>query len=128
MPIFFPSTPSKYFERRLYARYRAQTTKEDLWASQYYFLKNMAKQLIDEYLINTTAPARVRVHSLMTYNSGQDDASDTFCRQEKTTMANHIAGKNITDEVVWCDGLNCSLDFPVDMAKWTANALTGLGL
>jgi len=99
-----------------------------LWASQYYFLKDMVKQPIDKYLVNTTAPARVRVHSLMTYNSGQDDASNTFYRQEKMKMVNHIAGKNITDEVVWCDGVDCSLDFPVDMAEWTANALIGLGI
>lgn len=128
MPIFFPSTPTVYFDKKLYARYRAQTLKEDLWASQYYFLKDMAKQPINNFLVNTTAPALTEVHSLMTYNSGQDDASNTFYRQEKLKMVNHIAGKDITDQVIWCDGKDCSLDFPVDKAKWTADALISLGI
>ena len=90
----------------------------------------MATQpILNDYLTSTPAPLDTNIHALMTYNSGYDDASNLFYRQQKMDLLGKIAGKKVNeDEVVWCDDETCSLDFPVDMAVWTANALMGLGI
>ncbi|KAK6000562.1 hypothetical protein QM012_003808 [Aureobasidium pullulans] len=128
LPIFIPSNPTGYFDASLYPDYNAQSRKENLWANQYFSLKQMAAEPINEYLVNTAVPEGIYVKSLMTYNSGTDPASDEFYRQEKLSMLNHIAGRNVTDEVIWCAEEGCSLSFPVSMPAWTANSLMALGI
>lgn len=99
-----------------------------MWANQYFGLKQMAAKPINSYLVNTTAPGRMEVKALMTYNAGTYPASDEFYRQEKFGMLSHIAGKNVTDEVIWCAEAGCSLSFPVNMPSWTAHSLMALGI
>lgn len=99
-----------------------------MWAAQLVGLKKMAGKPINNYLVNTTVPEGIDVKALMTYNSGTDPASDEFYRQEKLGMLNHIAGEDITEEVIWCSGDGCSLSFPVNMPCWTARSLIALGI
>lgn len=99
-----------------------------MWANQYFGLRQMAANTIDKYLVNTTVPEGITIGALMTYNAGTDPASDEFYRQEKLGMLNNIAGKNVTDNVVWCAEDGCSLSFPVNMPSWTAHSLMALGI
>lgn len=99
-----------------------------MWAAQLFGLKKMARGPINNYLSNTTVPEGMEVKALMTYNAGIDPASDEFYREEKLDMLNHIAGKNVTEEVIWCAGDGCSLSFPVNMPSWTARSLMVLGI
>lgn len=108
--------------------YNAQSRKENMWASQYFGLRQMAAEPLNKYLVNTTVPRGMATGALMTYNAGTDSASDQFYRQEKLGMLNHIAGRNVTDEVIWCAEDRCSLSFPVDMPSWTARSLMALGM
>lgn len=108
--------------------YLAQSRKENMWANQYFGLRQMAAEPINKYLVNTTVPEGMTVSALMTYNVGTDLASDVFYRQEKLGMLNHIAGRNVTDEVIWCVDDGCSLSFPVNMPSWTAHSLMALGV
>lgn len=108
--------------------YDAQSRKENMWANQYFGLRQMAAGSVNKYLVNTTVPGGISVSALMTYNAGTDPASDEFYPQEKLSMLNHIAGKNVTDEVIWCAEDGCSLSFPVNMPSWTAHSLMALGI
>lgn len=131
MPIFIPANSTGYFDQSLYQRYRAQGMKEDLWAYQYYSLRSELSIPINDYLINTTVPTGMGVHAIMTYNAGSptnDNASNNFYRETKLSMANHIAGGNLSSPVVWCKDTNCSMLFPVNSPGWTANALISLGI
>jgi hypothetical protein len=128
MPIFIPSNSTGYYNPSTYQMYRAQSLKENMWASQYYGLRQMAAKSIDGYLTNTAAPKGMNVKAIMTYNAGTDPSSDQFYQREKLGMLNHIAGRNVTDEVIWCAGDTCSLDFPVNMPAWTAHSLIALGI
>jgi len=131
MSVFNPANSTGYFDQSLYARYRAQGMKENIWAYQYYSLIDQAASPIDEYLANTTAPEAMGVYALMTYNAGSpstNEPSNEFYRKTKLSMANHIAGGNLTLPVVWCTNANCSLSFPVNNPVWTASALISLGI
>jgi hypothetical protein len=131
MPVFIPANSTGYYDQSLYPRFRAQGMKEDIWAMQYYLLLQEASTSIDNYLINTIAPDGIDVYAVMTYNAGNpttDIASDDFYRKTKLDMANHIAGGNLSEPVVWCNTSDCSLSFPVNKPEWTANALMDLGI
>lgn len=131
MPVLNTGNPTGYFDQSLYPRYQAQGMKEAMWAYQYYSLVDEASSSIDNYLANTTAPAGMRVYAIMTYNAGNpptDNASNEFYRETKLTMANHIAGGNLSSPVVWCVNANCSMSLPVNSPIWTANALMSLGI
>jgi hypothetical protein len=126
MPVFIPANSTGYFDQSLYPRYRAQGMKESMWAYQYYSLLDEVSSSIDNYLVNTTTPTGMGVYALITYNSG--NPSNDFYREAKLSMANHIAGGNLSSPVVWCEYVNCSLSFPVNNPIWTANALMSLGI
>lgn len=131
MPIFVPANSTGYYDQSLYQRYRAQGMKEDMWAYQYYSLLEMATSPIDDYLATTSAPRGVGVHTIMTYNArspNTDNASNDFYRETKLQMVNHIAGGTLSSPVVWCKDVDCSLLFPVNKPRWTANALMSLGI
>ncbi|KAG9514308.1 hypothetical protein KCV07_g8180, partial [Aureobasidium melanogenum] len=100
LPIFIPANSTGYFDASLYPMYNAQSRKENMWANQYFGLRQMAAESINKYLVNTTVPEGMTISALMTYNAGTDPASDGFYRQEKLGMLNNIAGKNVTDNVV----------------------------
>jgi hypothetical protein len=125
MPIFLPMNVSNYFDATLYPRYYAQSLKEDFWASQYYLIRFMASQNINSYLVDTVVPAPVQTYAIITEHSQTDNASDVFYREEKVRIANHIAGGKASG-FTWCTDADCSLDFPVKKAEWTAKALVEL--
>jgi len=131
MPVFIPDNSTGYFDQSLFPRHRAQGMKEDMWAYQYYELIRQASSSIDNYLVNTTVPAGMKVYALMTFDSGGptgDAASNNFTRETKLDMVNHIAGGNLSASVVWCSSPDCSLSFPVNKPGWTADALMSLGI
>jgi hypothetical protein len=128
MPVFNPGNSTGYFDQSLYSRYRAQGMKEDFWAYQYYELIHEESTSIDNYLVTATVPKGMEVYSVMTYNAGSDDASNAFYRETKLDMVNHIAGGNLSSPVVWCNDTDCSLSFPVNKPRWTAQALISLGI
>lgn len=115
-------------DQSLYARYRAQGMKDNIWAYQYYALVTEAASSIDSYLANTIAPEGMGVYALMTYYDSTDEASDELYRKTKLNMADYVAGRNLTAPVVWCKMSNCSLSFPVNNSTWTASALINLGI
>lgn len=131
MPILNPANSTGYFDQSLYPRYLGQSMKAYMWAYQYYSLVHEASSPIDTFLVNTTAPSGMGVYALMTSNSGNpptDNDSNDFYRKTKLSMANHIAGGNLSSPVIWCEDRNCSMSFPVNNPVWTANALMSLGI
>jgi hypothetical protein len=128
MTVFIPRNSTGFFEKSLYPRFRAQGMKEDMWASQYYALRDMAATSIDTYLTTTSVQSNIPVHAIMTFNAGTNADGNEFYRQTKLDTAESIAGGNLSTPVTWCVDQGCDLGFPVKMSAWTADALISLGV
>src|SRR6187549_1413727 len=103
MPLLVPSKSSTYLFPDLYPRYRAQTLKEDMWAGQYFALLKESLSAFDSTdNVTPIAPSGVPTYAIMTYNSGQDTASNDFYRNEKVKEADRLAGGKLAGPVIWC--------------------------
>jgi hypothetical protein len=102
--------------------------KEDIWAAQYFAVRDEASRPWADTNDNLTAPADVPTYAIMSYNSGHNDASNKFYRDRKLEKASQLAGGNLAQPALWCTDSDCSLAFPVSKSTWTAKALIELGL
>jgi hypothetical protein len=128
MPIFVPANSTGFSDDDDFERFRTQGMKEDFWAFQYYTLIQEQSTGLDEYLVNNPVPEGMKVYAVMIYNASTDAGSSAFYRTTKLDMVNHIAGGNLSAPIVWCSEPDCSLGFPVNKPKWTAEALMSLGI
>jgi hypothetical protein len=128
MPLFTSSDASKYFDQALFPRFRAQSMKEDMWAAQYFAIRDQARNPMKITGNSPADLAKLPTFAIMTYNSGYDDASNEFYREQKIGEATRIAQGNLTKPVIWCTEPSCSLSFPVTRAAWTAGVLASLGI
>ena len=127
LPIFIPANNTGYFDKDQYPRYHAQGLKEDLWAMQYYSLRSMTQDPLAPRLENLTTPEGLPLYMIATYNSGTDEASNSFYRDEKLRLGRAVANGSFKEPVTWCiDG--CDLGFPVTKPFWTADTLISLGV
>lgn len=79
-------------------------------------------------LVTLRPRSSVGVYAITTNNTNPSDmASNDFYRKLKLNMVDHIGGENVSG-LVWCNDSDCSLDFPVTKAKWTAMALMYFGI
>jgi hypothetical protein len=127
MPLFVPSNSSKYYDASQHPRFKAQSIKEDMWAAQYFALLDQFSHPIQTVDDAPVIPEGMRTYVLMTYNAGHDAASNDFYRDIKVKYTNHMARGNLTKPIVWCTDPDCSGDFPVAKAAWTAEALMSFG-
>jgi hypothetical protein len=128
MPIFIPGNSTEYFDKSLYPRFRAQGMKEDMWAYQYYALRDMAAGTIDNYLNTTTVSSSIPVYAIIVYNSSTTPGGNDLYRDAKLKMAERIGGGKLGAPAQWCVDEDCDLGFPVKKPAWTAAALMALGI
>ena len=95
---------------------------------QYYSLLNMSYDPFAPHLDTLTTPAGLPVYMIATNNSGTDDASSAFYRDEKLKLGRAVAHGDFKEPVTWCSDSNCDLSFPVTKPAWTADALINLGI
>lgn len=76
----------------------------------------------------STVPGDIPVHMIASYNSGTDDSSSTFYRDEKVRLGRAVAGGDVEEPVVWCAESDCSLSFPVTKPAWSATRLMDFGV
>lgn len=123
-----PANSSGYFDKSLYPRQHAQSLKEDMWALQYYTLREALSDPFSPNLSELVAPVGIPVYMIASYKAGSDDASSSFYRDEKTRLAETVAGGELASAVTWCTDFDCSLSFPVTKPAWTASRLMELGV
>ena len=128
MSVFIPSNSTGFFDQSLYSRFRAQGMKEDMWAYQYYALRDMAAGVIDTYLTETAVPPSIPVYTVMTFSASKTAAGSEFYRQTKLQLAESIAGGNLSSPAIFCTEGDCDLGFPVTKPAWTAASLVALGI
>ncbi|KAF3039798.1 hypothetical protein E8E12_009374 [Didymella heteroderae] len=101
LPVVIPANSTGYFDQSLYPRHHAQSLKEDMWAMQYYSLRDMLSDPFSPNLSELVVPAGVPVYMLASFVAGTDEASSAFYRDEKVRLGETVAGGELARAVTW---------------------------